>query len=66
MARPILENSVSTIVGLLMVNNHVIINNKKLPSVSVMVSQLKSKPQHKHKKFKIKQQDGLVIVERIQ
>jgi hypothetical protein len=65
MARPISDNSVSTVVGLLMVNHQVTIQEKSLPSVTVMVSQLKSKPQHKDKKFKIKQQGGLIIVTRV-
>jgi hypothetical protein len=65
MARPISDNSVSTVVGLLMVNHQVTIQGKSLPSVTVMVSQLKSKPQHKDKKFKIKQQGGLIIVTRV-
>lgn len=65
MARPISDNSVSTIVGLLLVNHQVTIQEKSLPSVTVMVSQLKQKTEHKNKKFKIKQQNGLIIVTRV-
>ena len=58
-------NSVSTIVGLLLVGNDVKIENKSLESVAVMVSQLKRKEEHKDKKFKVKQVDGTVVVSRV-
>lgn len=65
MARPISENSISTIVGLLMVNNSVTIEGKNPQSVAVMVSNLKRKEEHKDKKFKVKQVDGSIIVSRV-
>lgn len=58
-------NSVATIVGLLLVGNDVKIENKSLESVSVMVSQLKRREEHKDKKFKVKQVDGVIIVTRV-
>ena len=58
-------NSVATIVGLLLVGNDVKIENKTLASVSVMVSQLKRKEEHKDKKFKVKQVNGVIIVTRV-
>jgi hypothetical protein len=58
-------NSVATIVGLLLVGNDVKIENKTLESVSVMVSQLKRREEHKDKKFKVKQVDGVIIVTRV-
>ena len=58
-------NSVATIVGLLLVENDVKIENKTLESVSVMVSQLKRREEHKDKKFKVKQVDGTVVVSRV-
>lgn len=59
------QNSVATIVGLLLVGNDVKIENKTLASVSVMVSQLKRREEHKDKKFKVKQVDGVIIVTRV-
>jgi len=58
-------NSVATIVGLLLVGNDVKIENKSLESVSVMVSQLKRREEHKDKKFKVKQVEGVVVVTRV-
>ena len=58
-------NSVATIVGLLMVNNSVEIQEKKLASVAVMISQLKRKEENKDKKFKLKEVDGVVTVTRV-
>jgi hypothetical protein len=58
-------NSVATIVGLLLVNNSVEIQEKKLSSVAVMVSQLKRKEENKDKKFKLKEVDGVVTVTRV-
>jgi len=58
-------NSVATIVGLLLVGNDVNIENKTLSSVSVMISQLKRKEEHKDKKFKVKQVNGTVVVSRV-
>jgi hypothetical protein len=58
-------NSVATIVGLLMVDNDVKIEGKSLESVTVMVSQLKRKEEHKDKKFKVKKVDGTIIVSRV-
>ena len=65
MAIPISDNSVSTIVGLLLVNNSIHIENKSLSSVAVMISQLKKREGQQDKKFKIKQEDGVVIVSRV-
>ena len=58
-------NSVATIVGLLMVNNSVEIQQKKLASVAVMISQLKRKDENKDKKFKLKEVNGVVTVTRV-
>jgi hypothetical protein len=58
-------NSVATIVGLLLVNNSVEIQEKKLASVAVMISQLKRKEENKDKKFKLKEVDGVVTVTRV-
>jgi hypothetical protein len=58
-------NSVATIVGLLLVGNDVKIEDKTLESVSVMVSQLKRREEHKDKKFKVKQVNGVIIVTRV-
>lgn len=58
-------NSVATIVGLLLVGHSIEIKEKTLESVSVMVSQLKRKEEHKDKKFKVKQVDGVIIVTRV-
>jgi hypothetical protein len=58
-------NSVATIVSLLMVNNSVEIQQKKLASVAVMISQLKRKDENKDKKFKLKEVDGVVTVTRV-
>ena len=58
-------NSVATIVGLLLVGNDVKIEDKTLQSVAVMVSQLKRKEEHKDKKFKVKQVNGVIIVTRV-
>jgi hypothetical protein len=65
MARKQEPNSVSTIVGLLLVGNDVKIENKSLQSVAVMVSQLKKNEPHSSKKFKVKQVDGAIIVSRV-
>lgn len=65
MSRSKEPNSVATIVGLLLVGNDVKIENKTLESVSVMVSQLKRREEHKDKKFKVKQVDGVIIVTRV-
>lgn len=58
-------NSVATIVGLLLVDSEVKIENKTLPSVAVMVSTLKRKPEHTDKKFKVSQVEGVVVVKRV-
>ena len=58
-------NSVATIVGLLLVDSEVKIENKTLSSVAVMVSTLKRKPEHTDKKFKVSQVDGVVVVKRV-
>ena len=65
MARKQEPNSVATIVGLLLVDSEVKIENKSLPSVAVMVSTLKRKPEHTDKKFKVSQVDGVVVVKRV-
>lgn len=65
MARPISENSVATVVGLLMVNNQVTIQGKSLESIAVMVSNLRKREQHKEKKFKLKKENDVVIVSRV-
>jgi hypothetical protein len=65
MSRKQEPNSVATIVGLLMVNNSVEIQQKKLASVAVMISQLKRKEENKDKKFKLKEVNGVVTVTRV-
>ena len=65
MARPKKNDSVATVVGLLMVNNQVTIQGKSLPSVAVMVSNLKKKEEHKDKKFKLKQENDTITVKRV-
>lgn len=65
MARKQEPNSVATIVGLLLVDSEVKIENKSLSSVAVMVSTLKRKPEHIDKKFKVKQLEGVVVVTRV-
>ena len=65
MARKQEPNSVATIVGLLLVDSEVKIENKTLPSVAVMVSTLKRKPEHTDKKFKVSQVEGVVVVKRV-
>jgi hypothetical protein len=65
MARKQEPDSVSTIVGLLLVNNSVNISSKHFSSVAVMVSQLKRKEEHKDKKFKLRQEGDTVIVSRV-
>lgn len=65
MARKQEPNSVATIVGLLLVDSEVKIENKSLPSVAVMVSTLKRKPEHTDKKFKVSQVEGIVVVKRV-
>lgn len=58
-------NSVATIVGLLLVGSSVEIQQKKLASVAVMISQLKRKEENKDKKFKLKEVNGVVTVTRV-
>jgi len=65
MARKQEPNSVSTIVGLLLVGSSVDIQQKKLASVAVMISQLKRKEENKDKKFKLKEVNGVVTVTRV-
>jgi len=65
MARPKSDSSVATVVSLLLVNNSIHIENKSLSSVAVMVSNLKKREGQQDKKFKIKQEDGVVIVSRV-
>ena len=65
MARPQKSDSVATVVGLLMVNNQVAIQGKKIESVAVMVSNLKKKEEHKDKKFKLKQENDIITVKRV-
>lgn len=65
MARPQKSDSVATVVGLLMVNNQVTIQGKTLPSIAVMVSNLKKKEEHKDKKFKLKQENETITVKRV-
>lgn len=65
MARKQEPNSVATIVGLLLVDSEVKIENKSLQSVAVMVSQLKKNDPHSSKKFKVKQVEGVVVVTRV-
>lgn len=65
MPRPRSESSIATIVGLLMVNNSVNIENKNPQSVAVMISNLKKREEHKDKKFKVKQVDGVITVFRV-
>jgi hypothetical protein len=65
MARKQEQNSVATIVGLLLVDSEVKIEQKTLSSVAVMVSTLKRKPEHTDKKFKVKQVEGVVVVTRV-
>ena len=65
MARKQEPNSVATIVGLLLVDSEVKIENKSLESVAVMTSTLKRKPEHADNKFKVKQVEGVVVVKRV-
>lgn len=65
MARKQEPNSVATIVGLLLVDSEVKIEQKALASVAVMVSTLKRKPEHTDKKFKVSQVEGVVVVKRV-
>ena len=65
MARKQEPNSVATMVGLLLVNNSVTIQDKSLASVSVMTCNLKKREEHKDKKFKIKQVDNTITVTRV-
>jgi hypothetical protein len=65
MSRPKSDNSVATLVSLLLVNNSIHIENKSLSSVAVMVSNLKKREGQQDKKFKIKQEDNTVTVTRV-
>lgn len=65
MSRPKSDNSVATLVSLLLVNTCVHIKDKSLASIAVMVSNLKKREGQQDKKFKIKQEDGIVIVSRV-
>ena len=65
MARPKSDNSVATVVGLLLVGESINIHGKPLPSVAVMVSNLKKKAEHKDKRFKLKEHEGIIAVHRV-
>ena len=64
MARNISPDSVSSKVGDLKLGEYLILPNPYY-SVMVMVSNLKRKEQNKNKKFKIKELEGKVSVNRI-
>ena len=64
MARSISPDSVSSKVADLKLGEHLILPNPYY-SVMVMVSNLKRKEQNKNKKFKIKELEGKVSVNRI-
>jgi hypothetical protein len=64
MARNIDPESVSSKVGGLTLGEHIKFENP-YTSIMVMVSNLKKKEDHKHKKFKIKYVDGITTVSRL-
>jgi hypothetical protein len=64
MARSISPDSVSSKVADLKLGEHLILPNP-YQSVMVMVSNLKRKEKHKNKKFKTKELEGKVSVNRI-